>query len=344
LAVFALVAMMTTMFMASSRLFFTLVVIGASAGCVHQPAIQASAERPKTTDSPALALNREVVRVAGLKNGAGLWPGFDPLAVPLAVFDGKRTWLFRHSQPPAEFTLATEAAGVYVQLGRNAAVTANTSADIGGVSTATLLLGPLPSPFSVNDMAAVAIHEAFHVYQRAQHPSWIGNEADLFTYPTDRPKLLALRRLETAALRLALSAEAADEAACWARKALALRETRYSGMDAAFAAYERGTELNEGLASYVEMRAAGRRGVELPAAEFAPAEVRKRAYATGLALALLLDRFTPGWPASFAANARVPKQGEQTGELALARSGKTSNANSTTCRRRSTRPKGRSDR
>ena len=73
-------------------------------------------------------------------------------------------------------------------------------------------------------------------------------------------------------------------------------------MDTAFAAYERGTELNEGLATYVEMRAAGRRVVDLPQAEFGPAEIRRRAYVTGAALALLLDRFKPGWPAEFEAN------------------------------------------
>ncbi|MGH9748582.1 MAG: hypothetical protein ACRD6R_01485 [Candidatus Polarisedimenticolia bacterium] len=52
-------------------------------------------------------------------------------------------------------------------------------------------------------------------------------------------------------------------------------------MDAVFAAYERGTELNEGLAAYVEMRVAGGRSVDRPPTEFGPAEVRRRAYATG---------------------------------------------------------------
>lgn len=113
---------------------------------------------------------------------------------------------------------------------------------------------------------------------------------------------MALRRLETEALRRALAADDVAGAACWGRRALVLRRERYARMDSAFAAYERGTELNEGLATYVEMRAAGRRALDLPEAEFGPAEVRRRAYATGPALALLLDRFRPGWPATFEAD------------------------------------------
>jgi hypothetical protein len=73
-------------------------------------------------------------------------------------------------------------------------------------------------------------------------------------------------------------------------------------MESAFPAYERGTELNEGLAAYVQLRAAGRHAVNLPPDEYGPSEVRLRAYATGPALALLLDRFEPGWRAAFEAD------------------------------------------
>jgi hypothetical protein len=52
------------------------------------------------------------------------------------------------------------------------------------------------------------------------------------------------------------------------------------------------------------MRAAGRRSVDLPRGEFGPAEVRQRAYLTGPALALLLDRLAPDWKAGFDATDR----------------------------------------
>ena len=66
-------------------------------------------------------------------------------------------------------------------------------------------------------------------------------------------------------------------------------------MDPASVAYERGTELNEGLATYVQYRFTGRAAPEFPEGGFPAGDVRRRAYVTGLALALLLDRHDPAW-------------------------------------------------
>ncbi len=61
-------------------------------------------------------------------------------------------------------------------------------------------------------------------------------------------------------------------------------------------AYERGTELIEGLASYVELRALGRSAATLLlAGGFGLDEARRRCYAAGAALAFLLDRAAPAW-------------------------------------------------
>lgn len=70
--------------------------------------------------------------------------------------------------------------------GRQERVTANSSAEIGGVPTAIVLLGPASDRRTLRDVAALTIHETFHVFQRLRHPGWSGNEADLFTYPTVR--------------------------------------------------------------------------------------------------------------------------------------------------------------
>jgi hypothetical protein len=67
------------------------------------------------------------------------------------------------------------------------------------------------------------------------------------------------------------------------------------------AAYDRGTELNEGLAEYVELRATGR-AVTLPAGELQAAQVRERAYKTGAAVGQLLDRILPDWRAALDAS------------------------------------------
>src|ERR1044071_3492805 len=48
----------------------------------------------------ATAISQEVSRIG---QSTMLWPGFDPRSIPLAVYAGERTYLFRHPKPPAEF-------------------------------------------------------------------------------------------------------------------------------------------------------------------------------------------------------------------------------------------------
>jgi hypothetical protein len=247
----------------------------------------------------ALAIEREVVRIA---SEGELWPGFAPRAIPLAIFTGGRTWLFRHPAPPAGFSPVPGTPGVHEHELRHPRVTSNTSAEIGGVVTATLLADGARATRSATTLAAVALHEAFHVHQRANHPGWIANEGDAFLYPVADPALLTLRRLESAALRRAVLTGDSAMAACWARQALDARDQRFAAMDSAFVAYERLNELNEGLASYVQMRAGGVVVDSIPEAGFAADVVRARVYATGPAFGQLLDRLDPGWAGRLARN------------------------------------------
>ena len=48
----------------------------------------------------AVSIEREIERIAGMKP---LWPGFDPLKIPLAIYSGEATYLFRHPAPPEGF-------------------------------------------------------------------------------------------------------------------------------------------------------------------------------------------------------------------------------------------------
>lgn len=259
----------------------------------------------ETTGAPAVEL--EVERIAGSQV---LWPGFDPLAIPLAIYDGRQTWLFRHPAPPAGFVpVAGSLPPARAWPGRYAAITSNSSADIGGRLTATLLADGPRSRQPAPELAAVAIHEAFHVYQRQHHPGWAGNEGDLLVYPVTNADLLAARRLESEALARALANTEAAGAACWGRVALSYRRERFAAMDSAFVAYERLTELNEGLAAYVQLRAAGGATVTIPEGEFLPEAVRLRAYTIGPAWAILLDRLAPEWRASLEANDRQSLDG-----------------------------------
>ncbi len=234
-----------------------------------------------------------------------LWPGFNPRSTPVAIFDGSRTLLFRHPAPPQPFTPLADHDSVWVHPGRDSSVSANTSTELGGVTTATLM--PASDSTSALRRAGILIHEAFHVFQRAHHHSWSANEADLFTYPVNDGQVLTLRRLESEALRRALMARTKPEARCWAHAAMALRGERFARLPAGSAAYERGTELNEGLATYVEWRATDAPDSNvLPAHEYPPEKIRDRGYRSGVALARLLDRLSPDWRAELEAHDSVP--------------------------------------
>lgn len=246
-----------------------------------------------------------IVALADSLSTHDLWPGFNPRSIPVAIFDGNRTLLFRHPAPPSSFTPLERYDSVWVHAGRDSSVSANTSTQLGGVTTATLM--PAADSIPALRRAGILIHEAFHVFQRAHHPSWAANEADLFTYPVNDAELLSLRRLESEALRRGLLARSRDQAACWARSALELRRERFSRLPAGASAYERGTELNEGLATYVEWRATDAPDSSvMPAGEFPAEQIRQRGYRSGVALARLLDRLSPGWRATLEAHDSVP--------------------------------------
>jgi hypothetical protein len=237
-------------------------------------------------DAPAIL--QEADRLAALD----LWPGFDARAIPVALFDGERTWLYGHPAPPAEYQPGGRA-GMLVRSGRDTLVWANSSVMMNGVRAATVMPGA--GGAGLAERAAVVIHERFHVYQIARHPHWEANEVDLFTYPVADGDLLSLRRQESAALRRALDAGDRGQVACWSRAALDARRRRFSRLPPAASNYERRSEWREGLANYVQARSLGFPGGELPAAEFRPDEVRQRTYATGVVLGRLLDRLDPSW-------------------------------------------------
>lgn len=214
----------------------------------------------------------------------------------MAVFTGDRTLLFRHPAPPEGFS-PTEYGGMAFAVfhGRFPGVVSNSIVELGGELVATLLTDGSGGERSPTALAAVALHEAFHVYQRTHHPGWVANEGDLLLYPMDRPELVALRFLETEALARALRARDSEERECWTREALTARRTRFAEMAPPFVTYERHSELNEGLAQYIQYRAEGAPAPSLPEHGFLPQAIRSQSYAHGAAFAFLLDDLGPGW-------------------------------------------------
>jgi len=224
-----------------------------------------------------------------------LWPGFAPKNIAIAIFDGKQTWLFHQSGPPDGFSELAQHRDIFIYNGRHPSVKSNTNVELNGIGTAAVDLSDIRKQ-PISEQAALLVHEAFHVFQHERHPKWTANEADLFMYPLDNAGFLQHRREETESLRRALLARSKDESVCWAAETIRIRDLRFTALSPSAAAYERATELHEGLANYLQVRAAGTaNSFTLPQGGFPADSVRQRSYATGAALALLLDRTAPGW-------------------------------------------------
>jgi hypothetical protein len=229
-----------------------------------------------------------------------LWPGFFPREIPAAVFDGAQTFIFGFGRPPEGFAPVPGRPDVFVYPGQHSAVLANRRVRIEGTWVATAIPGH--GPFgnhrskTLADIAAVVLHEKFHVFQAVRHPAWRPNDLVLLTYPLDSPEVLARRRLELEAFRRAAAAAFLEEAAAWAKTGLDMRRTRLARLSPAEARYEREIALLEGLAQYIEHRAAERVGPDDALEDdLAPRGIRLLGYVEGCWIGLLLDRFDPAW-------------------------------------------------
>lgn len=238
---------------------------------------------------------QQALKSVGTLQPGALWPGFDPASIPVAIFDGEQTTLARFPALPSGFVSVQGDAGYGVRLGRHPAIMANTVTEIEGTVAAAILLDRT-DPLPPHALTALIVHEAFHVFQRARLPNWEANEADLFMYPWDNPRLLALERFEATALQRSLLAPDIDAVRGWASRAFQMRSERYAELPDSARIYERETERFEGLASYAEWQLLTKSVRDIFHADaFAAGHIRRRCYATGLAWALLLDRIQPDW-------------------------------------------------
>ncbi len=231
-----------------------------------------------------------------------LWTGFRPADIPVAIYDGRTTWLFSHPNPPGAFKPLSDSVSIHD--GLHETVRANTACLVGDVWTATFM--SLAQSGSIEEAASIVIHEMFHVFQISKHQNWWTNEADRFMYPVFDEEALCLRRLETRMLRAALSAVEVAESMRYAKAALGFRKTRYGLVGAKPAEYERGMERIEGLAQYIEDLSLRRTDPRIPDEGYSPDEVRRRCYAVGAAWARLLDRHSDGWVAEFDRRENAP--------------------------------------
>lgn len=244
--------------------------------------------------------------------GPETWPGFRPDTVPVAfVARGRGVLLTGWKEAPPEGFAPVERVPGAAWRAEEARGAASTGAELGGRRVAQVVVDTL-DPAA---LLGVAAHEAFHVFQgagrRPERRFGRGENSVLVSeYPALDVENEAALALEAALLREALAA-APERTRTAARAWLAAREARHRRMPAEMAEFEAMAELNEGLAEYALLRMRAADGAErvtggvpeglMTRVERAPeaASPRLRFYATGAALAYLLDRLAgPGWKAA----------------------------------------------
>ncbi len=237
----------------------------------------------------------EVVATFDLFSEIELWPGFDATRYSIAIFDGQRTLLFRHPDPPDEFRPLEGHEGVWVSPGKHPAMRWNSNADIGGTPTATLLLTIEPGR-SVEYEAHILFHEVFHLFSKPLHPTWRPNEMWRYSYPMDDVDNYRQLLLEEEALARAVESETDDSAASWTAATLAIRTQRSAKLSEDHRSFETALELQEGTAVYMGRSAIGiADNTEKLREDRGPEGIRWRFYETGSAIAVVLDRLLPEW-------------------------------------------------
>jgi hypothetical protein len=264
---------------------------GASGGAALVARAPQAAGQPPSSSQDVFAFVRALDEAAA----RGVWPGFSPSGIPVALYDGEHTILLRHPSPPPEFSPMVGRPGVFIAKGRHPAVTGNSTREIGGLRTATVIATPAQP---VERTMLAVVEEVFHVFWLARHPLFRPNEIARYAYPLDDGENLGRLLAEDEALARALEAQRADDAAGWTAAALGIRRERVTRLAEDVRVYETSLEMMEGTANYVARVSVGEpasRTAERLRATRPAEDIRWRFYDTGAALCLLLDRLSPGW-------------------------------------------------
>ncbi len=272
---------------------------------------------------PAETVLRKLEEIAA-KN---VWPGFKPSSWPLALYDGEKTFLLQHPNPPAEFKPVPGRPGVLICPGRYPDVRPGSTCDIAGVRTAVLYASS-----DVERRAPALIEEIFHVFWFSRHRVFRPNEMARYAYPLTDAENLAGLLAESEALARALEAGTPEHAWRWVAAALEQRSGRRFRLDKESAAFETDLEMLEGPANFVADVAMGETSAKtalfLRRQDYANAkgkwtrgleEIRWRFYYTGEAMGWLLESLFPGWKERLEADPNLTMQ--RLLEIGLARTG-----------------------
>lgn len=225
-----------------------------------------------------------------------LWKGWHHANTPIGFHNSNRAVLFGHPNPGHEFT-EKEGEGVKYHGADPKPVnfTANSAVDLNGVSTATIMWQEREE----EAMVGLITHEAFHAYQMATACP-MGQISMVLKYPVNDPQVQALAETEAGLLFETVGRGGGKDIV---RAALDARAARQELLPVDVATFEDETELGEGLATYIEIKTAG------PASKLWKSMLsllqkinrngwgadRLRFYYSGMAWALLCDRYAPDW-------------------------------------------------
>jgi hypothetical protein len=244
------------------------------------------AARRQGPDGDVFALLRAIDDAAARQ----AWPGFRLSDWPIAVYDGTRTLLLRHPAPPQEFRPLDGHPGVLAAAGRYPAVMSNSTIDLAGTRTATIVATPGPNREST--LLAYA-EEVFHVFWLRRHTNFRPNEMARYGYPMKDARNLRLVLAEDEALARALEAPDSTRAASWAATMIQARREREPLLTPDDHTFETGLEMMEGTANAVARVVVGLAPSETARrlrADRPADQLRWRYYDSGAAICLLLDR------------------------------------------------------
>ena len=267
------------------------------------------AQSPQDT---AIAIARLDAEIAALENvlEKEVWPGYRYSQLGLMYVIPGRAKIAAHWPGPGP-------SGMKPLPGFDAVLWTDTSVVrwSGGLPVASLAIAPTQSRAAITGLA---MHEAFHAFEATQRKTGrrfgLGENSMLTSqYPVFDVENEAGVATEARLLRSAVLAKTAAEAKTLARQFIAVRKQRQERLDTTFANFEKLAEMHEGLAQYVLLRglhvlaqhnpeyrdgAAAERQSESDLLRNTLARtdlsVRRRAYAMGSFMGLLLDRLAPG--------------------------------------------------
>ena len=281
---------------------------------------EARAQEPPPDGLAAVVAADRALDAVAEEAGARLWPGYRPDTIPVAfTFPDAGTILanWPEDRPPEGYARLSGAPGLAWRPAGEDATTANTAMVRGGRDWAFVRAAGLDAV----ELLGIAAHEAFHAWQAAARRAGRYRPGEnsflVMEYPEfDAPNETAIA-LEGRLLAASLAADDPEERRESVHRFLAVREMRHRRLGPEIAAFETATELNEGVAQYVQLKATELAAASTGLVSAAEAEasvdaeldrlggelvtetehsLRRRFYTTGAAMAYLLDEIAgPDW-------------------------------------------------